>query len=59
MRHIIDRYKAEQSPPQVNNDTSTKTNSTLHKKMLFKEAVEVPPHSSFRILSHQIVPDST
>ena len=27
--------------------------------MLFKDAVSLPPHSSFRILSHQIAPDST
>ena len=27
--------------------------------MLFKDAVSLPPQSSFRILSHQIAPDST
>ena len=57
-RQIIDRYTTEQSTPQFNNTKSTKTKSTLHKKMLFKDAVVIPTHSSFRILSQQIATDS-
>ena len=34
---IIDRYTAEKSTLQVNNTTSTKTKSTLHKKIIFKD----------------------
>ena len=37
----------------------TKTKSTLNKKVLFKDAVELPPHCLFRILSHRIASDST
>ena len=59
MRHIIDRDIAEQSTPQFNNSQSAKTKSTLHKKIIFQDAVAPPPHISFRILSHQIAPDST
>ena len=36
MRHIIDTDTAEQSTPQVNNATLTKTKSTLHKKLYSK-----------------------
>ena len=59
MRHRNDKYIAEQSTPQVNNAKLTKTNSTLYKKILFKDAVALWPHSLFRILSHRIATDST
>ena len=49
----------KKSTPQVNNTKPTKTKSTLHKEMLFKDTVALPPHSSFYILSHPISPDST
>ena len=58
-RQRIDRDKAEQSTPEVSNAKLTKTKLTLHKKILFKYAVVLPPHSSFRILSQKILPYST
>ena len=59
MRQITDRDTAKQSDRQVNNAKSTKKKLTLHKKMLFKDAVALLPHSSFHILSYRIVPGST
>ena len=59
MIQIIDRDTAEQSTPQVNNATSTKTHSTLHRKIIFKYAVALLSHSPLCILSHLITPDST
>ena len=59
MRQINDKDTAEQSTPRVNNGTSTEKKSTLHNKMLFKDAVALPPQGSLCILSHQIAPDST
>ena len=56
-RNYKDTY--EQSTPQINNSKPTKTNSTPHKKIIFKDVVDLLPHSSFRILSHQISFDST
>ena len=56
LRQRIDRYTAEQSTPQVNNEKSTKETSTLHKKMLVKDAVALLPQSYFRFLSQQISP---
>ena len=50
MRQSIDRDTDEQSTPQVNNEIFTKTKSKLRKKILFKYAVALLPHSSFRIL---------
>ena len=59
IRHIIDRYTVKQSNPQANNAKFTKKKLTLHKKIFFKYSVALLPHSSFRILSHQIASDST
>ena len=56
---IIDIDTAKQSTPKFNNAKYTKTKLTLNKKMLFKYSVALLPHSSFRILLHQITPDST
>ena len=36
MIQINDKDTAEKFTPQVNNAKQTKTNSTLHKKMIFK-----------------------
>ena len=59
MRQKLDRDTTEQSTPQVNNAKSTKKKLTLHKKMIFKDAVALSTHSYFRIISHQLSPDST
>ena len=59
MRQRNDKDIAEQYTPQAKNDKPTKTNSTLHKKMLFIDAVEFPPLSLFRILSYHIATNST
>ena len=59
MRHRNNKDISEKSTPQVSNSKPTETKSTLHKKILFKDVVALPPHSSFHILSHQIAPDST
>ena len=59
MRQRNDNETAEQFTPQVNNAKITKTKSLIHKEMLFKDALVIPPHSLFRILSHSITPDST
>ena len=59
IRQRIDRDTVEQSTPQANNAKFTKKKLTLHKKIFFKYAVALLPHSSFRILSHQIAPEST
>ena len=58
-RQIIDRDTTKQPTPQVNNAKSTKAKSTLRKKIIFKDAVALPPHSLFRVPSHQIAPDIT
>ena len=54
-----DKNTAEQSTSQVNNYKPTKTKSTLHKKILFKYTVALPSLIFLRILSHQILPNST
>ena len=59
MRQIIDIDTAKKSTPQVNNAKSTNTKLKLRNKMLFKDAVALPTHSTFFILSHQVSPDST
>ena len=51
-RHRNNKDTAEQSTSQVNNAKPTKTKSTLHKKMLFKDKVSLPTHSFLHILSH-------
>ena len=51
-----DKDTAKQSTPKVNNGKPTKKNPTLHKKVLFKDAVLITHHSSFQILSHLIAP---
>ena len=51
------RQIAEKSTLKVNNAKPTKTKSTLHKKIIFKDAVSLPPHSLFHIyhtVSHSI-----
>ena len=58
-RQRIDRDTAKQSTTKINNATSTKTKSTLHKKMLFEYTVALPPHEMFCTLIHKISPDST
>ena len=59
-RQRNDKDIADPLPPaQVNNARSTKTKSTLHKEMIFKYEVALPPHSLFHILSHHIRPDNT
>ena len=58
MIQINDKETDENSTPQVNNVKPTKIKSTLHKKMLFKDAVAILPHSLFHVLSHRIAPDS-
>ena len=45
MRQRNNKDTSEQYTPKVNNTKPTKTKSTLHKKMLFKYAVALPPHS--------------
>ena len=45
MRQRIDKDMAEQSTPQVNSASPTKLKSLLHKKMLFKYPLIIPPHS--------------
>ena len=57
MRQRNDKETSEKSTTYVNNYKPTKTKSILHKKMLFKDAVVLLPHSSFHILSHRIAPD--
>ena len=57
MRQRYNKDTAEQSTPQFNNAKPTNTNSTLHKKIIFKDAVTLLSHSLFRILLHQIAPD--
>ena len=52
MRQRKNKYTAGQSTPQVNIDNLTNKNSTIHKKMLFKDAVSLLPHILFGILSH-------
>ena len=59
MIHRNNKDTSEQSITQVNNANPTNTKSTLHNKILFKDAVEFLPHTSFSILSHQIAPKST
>ena len=59
MRHSNDKETAWQSTPQVNNAIEIESNSLLQKKMIFNDAVVIPPHSLFRILSHSISLDST
>ena len=49
MRQRIDRDTYEQSIPQVNNTKSTKTKSTPHEKMFFKDSVALLTHILFRI----------
>ena len=55
----MDTYTSGKSTLQVNNTKLTKKNSTLHKKIVLKDAVALPPHSLLRILSHRIVPAAT
>ena len=50
---------AVQSTNQVNNAKPTKPKSLLQNKIIFRDAVLLLAHSSFRILSHHIVSDST
>ena len=52
MIRINDKDTAEQSTPLFNNAKRTKKKSKLQKKTFFKVTVELPPHSSFRVLSH-------
>ena len=59
IRQRNDKDAIEQSTPPFNNSKLTKTKSTLDKKMLFKDAVLLAPHSLFQILSHRIAPDRT
>ena len=59
MIQINNEDTAEQSTPQVNNNKPTKTNSTLNNIVPFKYTVAFLTHSSFRILSRRIAPDST
>ena len=59
IRQKNDKDTAEKSTPQVNNAKRNKAKLTLHNKIPFKDAVGFLPHSSFRILSHKIEPDST
>ena len=58
MRYINSKYTASQSTPKVNNAKPTKTKSSIQKRMLFKDALALLTHSSFRILSHHVAPDS-
>ena len=58
-RHRNNKNRDEQSKPWVNNDKLTKTNWTLHKRILLKDVVSLPHHSLSCILSHQIASDST
>ena len=55
----IDIDTSKKPTPQFNKAKSIKTKSTTHNKMLFKDAVALPPHIFFHILSYQITPDST
>ena len=59
MRQRNDKYTTKQSNPQFNNSNLINTKSLLHKKMLFNDAVILPPHSFSCILSHRIVLHST
>ena len=59
IRQRNDKDASEKSNPPFNNSKSTKTKSTLDKKMLFKDAVLLAPHSLFQILSHHMAPDRT
>ena len=59
MRYTNDKDTYETLIPQVNNAKLTKTKSTLHNKIIFKDELTLPPHSSFHILSHRIEPDRT
>ena len=54
IRQRNDKDKAEKYTPQVNNTKPTKTKSIFHKTMMFKDALVLPTHSLFRILSHGI-----
>ena len=59
MRQKNNKNTAEQSTPNINKAKPTKKNSTLHKKIVFKDAVAIPPNRLFHILSRWIAPDST
>ena len=59
MIQINNKETDNQSTPQGNNVQPTKKKSALQKKIIFKDAVELPPHSPCRILSHCITPDIT
>ena len=59
MIQINNKDTDEKSTPQVNNVKPTKTNSTLHNRILFKDSVALLLHSLFRVLSHRITPSST
>ena len=54
-----DKETAEKSTPKVENANPIYPKSLLHNKMIFKDAVLILPQTSFRILSHRIIPDST
>ena len=58
MRQQNDKGTAEQSTPKVNNTNQINPKSLLHKNMIFKDALLLPPHSLFRIPSYRIVLDS-
>ena len=45
MRQRNNKDTSEQYTPKVNNTEPTNTKSTLYKKMLFKYALALPPHS--------------
>ena len=57
-RNQIGKDTSEQSIPQFNNANMTKIKSLIHTYIVFRDAVVLPPHSLFRILSHHIAPDS-
>ena len=59
IRQRIGRDIFNKITPQVNNAKLTKIKLTPYKKMSFKDAVAIQNQSLFRILSHQIAPDST
>ena len=58
MRQKNDKDTDEQSNPQVNNANPINPKSLRHKNMVFKDAVVLLTHMSFRVLLHHIVPDS-
>ena len=58
MRQKTDKEISEKYTSQVNIANQTDIKSLQHKKIIFKDAVVLPYHTLFIILTHCIDPDS-